>query len=316
VVRELEADGAVESITGVDFREPRRPFKRAEVMVADLRSRALQHILEAIRPDTVLHMQRVFSERDSVSTEEAHEINVMGTLNLAASLQRTPSVRKFVLMSSLHVYGGSPTDPAVLSEDGKLRAPVKSKFAADLIEMENIINLLARGERKVAVACLRFADLIGRECQKPMAQYLRMPVVPSILGYDPRLQFCHEDDAISILKRAVLEDLSGLYNVAADGAVYLSQALRLGKRAQLPIAPPLIGLATRAAKFAGLTALDTHHWLTLRYGRVIDNTKVKARFGEFNYSTRDAVLDLYGLEPRRAAPVEEQVPEETSVAAA
>lgn len=316
VVRELEADNSVESITGVDFREPRRPFKRAEVMVADLRSRALQPILEAIRPDTVLHMQQISAERDGVSPEESHEINVMGTLNLAASLQRAPSMRKFVMLSSLHVYGGSPTDPALLSEDGKPRMPAKSKFAGDLIEMENIANLLVRGERKLSVACLRFADLIGRRCHTPMARYLRMPVVPSLWGYDPRLQFCHEDDAISILKRAALEDLSGLYNVAADGAVYLSQALRLGKRTQFPIAPPLMGLAMSAAKFAGLTPLDTHHWLTLRYGRVIDNTKARARFGEFRYPTRDAVLDLYGLEPRRAPAVEDELPEETRVAAA
>ena len=40
------------------------------------------------------------------SAAEAYEINVMGTINLVASLQRTPSVRKLVLMSSLHVYGG------------------------------------------------------------------------------------------------------------------------------------------------------------------------------------------------------------------
>lgn len=317
LARELEADDAVELIAGVDFREPRKHFTRADVMVADIRSRAMRPILDAVRPDTVVHMQRVSPEGDEASVEEAHEINVMGTINLVASLQRTPSIRRVVLMSSLHVYGGDPTDPAVQNEDTKLRTPTKLKLAGDLLEMEGAVNLLARSERKPAVTCLRFADIIGRESDQPMARYLRTPIVPTIWGYDPRLQFCHEDDAITILKRAALEDTNGLYNLAGDGAVYLSQALRLGGRTGLPIAPLFIGAAMSAAKFAGFNSLDAHHLLTLRYGRVIDNAKAKARFGEFGYTTRDAVLDLYGIDGRRhVEPAVEVAPDEASVAAA
>jgi len=129
LARELEAEDAVELIAGVDFREPRKHFARAELMVADIRSRAMRPILDAVRPDTVLHLQRVAPDDDEASIEEAHEINVMGTINLVASLQRTRSVRKLVLMSSLHVYGGDPTDPALLNEDTKPRTPTKSKLA-------------------------------------------------------------------------------------------------------------------------------------------------------------------------------------------
>jgi UDP-glucose 4-epimerase len=316
LVRELEEDDSIELIAGVDFREPRRAFKRAEVMVADLRSRALSRILEAVRPDTVMHLQRASYGEDEESIEEAHEINVMGTINLAASLQRTQSMRKFVLMSSLHVYGGDPTDPAILTEDAKLKIPPRTKLAGDLAEIEGAVNLLARGKRKLAVTCLRFADLIGRQSDEPMARYLRMPIVPSLLGYDPRLQFCHEQDAIAILKRAALEDCAGLYNVAADGAVYLSQALRLGAKTRVPIAPPLIEAVMGAAKFAGLTTLAPHYLLTLRYGRVVENTRAKARFGQFRYTTREAVLDLYGIGAERAAAVRETAPEERRDAAA
>ncbi len=315
LVRELEDDESVELIAGVDFREPRRAFKRAEVMVADLRSRALGHILAAVQPDTVLHLQRA-SHGDEASAEEAHELAVMGTINLAASLQRIESVRRFVLMSSLHVYGGDPTDPAILTEDAKLKMPAKTKFAGELSEIESTVNLLAKGKRKLAVTCLRFADLVGRHSEEPMARYLRMPVVPSLWGYDPRLQFCHESDAIAILKRAALEDCAGLYNVAADGAVYLSQALRIGGRARLPIAPPLFGTVMGAANFAGLTALPPHHMHTLRYGRVIDNARAKLRFGQFRYTTREAVRDLFGTYAEPAAEFRKPEAEEKRFAAA
>ena len=316
LVRQLEDDDSVELIAGVDFREPRRAFKRTDVMVADPRSRALGHILGAVRPDTVLHLQRANYGADEASIEEAHEISVMGTINLAASLQRIPSMRKFVLMSSLHVYGGDPTDPAILTEDAKLRVPARTKYAADLAEIESAVNLLARGKNKLAVTCIRFAELVGRQSDEPMARYLRMPMVPSLWGYDPRLQFCHEEDAIAILKRAALEDCAGIYNVAADGAVYLSQALRIGARARLPIAPPLFGAAMSAANAAGLTTLAPHHLLALRYGRVVDNTRAKDRFGQFRYTTREAVRDLYGIGAEPAAAFRKTAPSEQKVAAA
>jgi UDP-glucose 4-epimerase len=316
VMRQLEADDSLELIAGVDFREPRRAFSsRAEVMMTDLRSRSLRHILDAVRPDTVLHLQHVSPGDDEASADEAHEINVMGTINLVASLQRTASMRKFVLMSSTHIYGGDPTDSAILTEDTKPRIPAKSKLAGDLIEMESVANLFARGERKIALTCLRFADIIGRHCDTQMARYLRMPIVPSLWGYDPRLQFCHEADAIAIVTRAALEEHGGLYNVAGDGAVYLSQATRLGGRTRIPIAPPLFAAAISAANFAGLTALDAHHVLALRYGRVIDNAKAKARFGGLRYTTRDAVLDLYGTD-LPPSDIIEAAPEESQVAAA
>src|SRR5258708_35732297 len=77
LVRELEEDESIELIAGVDFREPRRAFKRAEVMVADLRSRALGRILEAVRPDTVIHLQRASYAEDHASSEEWPDITGM-----------------------------------------------------------------------------------------------------------------------------------------------------------------------------------------------------------------------------------------------
>jgi UDP-glucose 4-epimerase len=275
----------------------------------------LKHVFEAVKPDTVLHLQHAGYGGTEASVEEAHELNVMGTINLAATIQRAPSVKRLIFMSSLHVYGGDPMDPAILTEDSRLRPP-KTKFGADLAEMEGAINLLGRAG-KVAVTTLRVADIVGPNSDETMARYLRMPVVPSIWGFDPRLQFCHESDALEVLKRAALEDIHGLINVAGDGAVYLSQALRLGNRFRLPIAPPLIGPTMSALRGAGVPALEPHHLLALRYGRVIDPSRMVAKFGALGHTTREAVLDLYSmLDVYRAKQAASEEPQERQVAAA
>ena len=53
-------------------------------------------------------------------------------------------------------------------------------------------------------------------------------MLPTVFGYDPRLQFVHEDDVIDVLRhrrararRGTLN--SGTFNIAGDGVLLLSQ---------------------------------------------------------------------------------------------
>ena len=296
LVRELEEDESVEHIAGLDFREPRRAFRRAEIISADLRGTGLKHLLDGIKPDVILHLQRLRSDQEGARTpEEIHEINVMGTINLAATVQSLPFVRKFVLSSALHVYGADPLDPAVLTEDIKPRLPAKTKYGSDLAEMESAFNQLARTGRKMVLTLLRFADILGPKVNNAISRYLRMPIVPTVMGFDPRLQFCHEEDAVGALKRAALFDLPGVFNVAGDGVIYLSRAIRLGGGMEVPIPPALVPAAFSALRTLGLADMQPYHLLMLRYGRVVDTKRVKSRFGfSPRYSSVEAVLDLHG----------------------
>ena len=55
----------------------------------------------------------------------------------------------------------------------------------------------------VDVCTLRFANFMGPTVTTPMTAYFRMPVVPTVLGHDPRLQFVQEDDGMEALQRFV-----------------------------------------------------------------------------------------------------------------
>jgi UDP-glucose 4-epimerase len=318
LVRELEDQDRVEHVIGLDFREPRRAFRRAEIITADLRSTSLKRLMEAVKPDTILHLQRLRSDDEVGSPEEAHEINVMGTINLAATVQTLPFVKRFVLMSALHVHSPDPLDPAVLTEDVKVRQPAKTKYAADLAEMETAFNHLARTGKKLTLTCLRFADIIGPKVNNSISRYLRQPVVPTMMGFDPRLQFCHEADAVEILKRAALEDLPGVFNVAGDGVIFLSRALRLGNRLGIPFAPALFPFAVTMMRGLGMADIQPYHALLLRYGRSVDTSRLKNKFGfQPRYSTVEAVLDLYDRSTLSRVPWEElEETEEEKIAAA
>ena len=58
----------------------------------------------------------------------------------------------------------------------------------------------------VALTVLRFTNFIGPHLDTSLTRYLSLPVVPTVLGYDPRMQLCHEDDALAVLRIAALTD--------------------------------------------------------------------------------------------------------------
>ncbi len=139
---------------------------------------------------------------------------------------------------------------------------------------------------------LRFANFIGPSVETPLASYLGLPVVPRVMGYDPRLQLCHEDDAIEVLRRCTMEHHPGINNVAGPGIVYLSQAIRMAGRPSVPVplqlADGLAGLMRRG----GRVDFSPEQLQFLRFGRVGDITRLRTQFGyEPRFSSRSGLED-------------------------
>ena len=75
--------------------------------------------------------------------------------------------------------------------------------------------------------------------------------MPTVLGFDPRLQFVHEHDGLEVLWRATLGDHGGTFNIAGDGVLTLSQAIRRAGRPSIPLpqpAAPWIGQVAAPAR--------------------------------------------------------------------
>jgi UDP-glucose 4-epimerase len=138
--------------------------------------------------------------------------------------------------------------------------------------------------------------------ETPLTRYLSLPVVPTALGFDPRLQFLHEDDAIEVLYRATREDHAGTFNASGDGIMYLSQAVRLAGKLPLPIATPFIGTIAALVRQTGLVDFSPEQVRFLMYGRVGDVRRLKESFGwRPRHRTLDAFRDF--VQKRKLAKV-------------
>ena len=218
---------------------------------------------------------------------------MIGTRSLVAACSGpTSPVRKLVFKSSAQYYGCDQGDPAFFSEDMVRSRPPQTAIERDIVQAEAALAELAAAGPQVTVTILRMADAVGPGVRGSQPALLSLPVVPSILGFDPRLQFIHEDDVIGVLEHAARRDLPGIFNAAGDGVLTLSEVVSLLGKPLLPVLPPW-GTVLAAAQLRRLgLRIPVELLRQLRFGRGLDNRKLKSTNYAYRYTSREAVLKL------------------------
>jgi UDP-glucose 4-epimerase len=180
-----------------------------------------------------------------------------------------------VVKSSAAVYGSSPRDPAMFAEDMGPKALPRAGFGKDSVEVEGYVRGFSRRRADVEISMLRMANIIGPGLKTGLTDYLTLPVIPTPLGYDARLQLLHGDDALRALLLATMGPPVGIVNVAADGMVTVRQAARLLGRATVPLPLPTFGLLSQFVKRAGLADFSQEQMQYLAWGRGMDTTRMR-----------------------------------------
>ncbi len=295
LAQQLEADDSVAEIIGVDVREPRVPLQRTEFVRADIRNPLVSRIVSTTGVDTVVHTATQAGPGAAGGRSRMKEQNVIGAMQLLAACQQSPDVQTFVLKSSTAVYGSDHADPALFAEDDTPAIPPSSGYAADAAEIEGYARSFARRRSDVTLTVLRFANFLGAQMDSTLASFFALPVVPSVLGFDPRLQFVHEDDGLEVLRRSVLEDHPGVYNVAGPGVVYLSQCVRKAGRVQVPVPMPMVTSVASALRRTRRVDFSPEQLRFLQFGRAVDITRLEQDFGYApRYSTVATFDDFVG----------------------
>ena len=291
VARALEARDDVHEIIGVDVREPRADLERTEFVRADIRNPLVARVITASDVDTVLHMATTAAPSAAGGRARMKELNVIGAMQLLAACQKAPSLRRFVLKSTTAVYGSAHDDPALFREDHQPRTPPDG-FAKDATEIEGYTRSFARRRTDVDVTTLRFANFLGGDVQGSFDPLFSFPVVPTVMGFDPRLQFVHEEDGVEVLVRAVTGDHQGTYNVAGPGVLYLSQCARIAGRPTAPIPTPLVSAVGGAFRRGRRADVASDQLRFLQHGRGVDITRLIEVFGYTpTWTTRAAFED-------------------------
>ncbi|HET7328328.1 MAG TPA: NAD-dependent epimerase/dehydratase family protein [Nocardioidaceae bacterium] len=298
LARALVADPDVADVIGVDVDRPRDDVGAVRFVRTDIRHPAIADVLVGAGVDTVVHMSGVAAAGRVDGRSTTKRLNTIGTMQLLAACQQAPQLRKLVVRSSAAVYGASPRDPAMFTEDMAPERGPRTGLGKEAVEVEAYVRSLSRRRPDITVSVLRYADLVGPGLDSPMGRYLSLPTIPTVLGFDPRLQFCHERDAIDSLRRAVSHDVPGTCNVAGDGILTLSQAARRAGRPTVPVPDHALGAVGGLFPAARLADVAAEQAAYLRYGRGVDTTRMRTCLGfEPAFTTESAFDDFVRGQP-------------------
>jgi len=280
VVQRLVEDPEVAEVIGIDIREPRYDLGRADYLKLDIRHSLIGKLVRAVGIDTVVHTLTRIDSFD-MDPGRAHEMNVIGTLNLLAGCAGADSpVRRFILKSSGHVYGSRFDLPTNIREDHRLDSNSRHQFVRDIVEVESYVRDFATRNPSIDILVLRFSNSLNPQEPQPLARYLDLEVVPTVAGYDPALQLIHRDDCVEAMVLATKRGPAGAYNIGAPGAEPLTNLLDHAGKMHLPLIPPVgIELAAYAMRKSGLAFLSPQLLDLLRWGRTIATAKAARELG-------------------------------------
>jgi UDP-glucose 4-epimerase len=211
------------------------------------------------------------------SQAEHHSWNVAGFQKLLEYVAHF-QVPKLVVLSSANVYGPQPDNAQFLNEDAPLLGGARFSEIRDLIE----VDMLAQGffwkHPETETVILRPVHIVGG-VRNAASNFMRLPTIPTLLGFDPMVQVIHESDVVRAIDRALVPGRRGIYNIAGPEPLPLSHIVKILGKPSIPI-PYTFGKALLKRLWAfRLTTFPTPELDHIRYVCMVDDRRSREELG-------------------------------------
>ncbi|MCS6857929.1 MAG: NAD-dependent epimerase/dehydratase family protein [Sandaracinaceae bacterium] len=304
LIHRLEESEKIERIVLLDIQAP--PFSRLRktrfyhVDLTDPRvPPRISEILCAEQVGVLFHL--AFFAGPNPDESWAHEVESVGTMQLLHGC-RESLVRQVVMASSTLLYGAHPSNPALFVESHPLKG-VRGRrvaFIDDKIQSEEELARFAEARPEVKAVVLRFAPIIGPRIRTFVTRWLARKRVPTLLGFDPIVQFLHELDAIRALLCTLAfcpKENAGkrfyAFNIVGKGFLPLSKAIRLAGRRPLPMPEGILRRLIRVGWMLGWSEAPPAFVDYLRYSCLADGSLAERELGFVPlFSVKEALLDF------------------------
>lgn len=262
-------------VIGIDRRTFVGKPKDVEHYPVDLRRQKVETIFRQNRVGALVHLGVMHDPR--VKSEDAHTWNVGGLTKLLEYASRH-RVRKVILLSSANVYGPRPDNAQFLTEDAPLMAAGAFSGMRDLVELDMLVQSFFWKHPEIETVILRPTHILGTVRNAP-SNYLRLKVVPTLMGFDPMLQVVHQDDVVSAIELALRPGIRGIFNVAGPPPMRLSRMLKKLARKQLPIPYSVAKFGIGRLWDARMTSFPAPELDFVRYVCMVDDQGARSVLG-------------------------------------
>lgn len=308
----LEERPDVDRVVLLDVASPRTVGRKSRAYRIDLTEPTVAtRLAEILRAEEVTELAHLaFVSSPTPREPWAHELQSVGTMHVLHACREVP-IQRLVVSSQTLLYGPHPANPNFLREDAPLRGLPSTRsgtfaagacaFLADKIDAEREVERFAASQPETSVAVLRFAPILGPTVRSWLTRWLSRRIVPTLLGFDPLVQFVHEMDAVRALLLALdgrtwaRGGARGAFNIVGRGVLPISTVIKLAGRAALPVPESLLSRTTSLLWIAGLNEAPAPFVAYLRHLCVADGARARRELAFVpELTTKEAVLDFGG----------------------
>ncbi|MGW6566749.1 NAD-dependent epimerase/dehydratase family protein [Streptomyces sp. NPDC054975] len=229
LLRLLEREPQVTSVLGLARRRPTLSLEKTEWAEVDLslegdEPRLARYIEDA---DAVVHLAWAFQPTHEPA--QTWRTNVLGALRVfdAVAAAHVPAL---VYASSVGAYSPGPGNGAPVSEAWPTHGWPGAAYTREKAYLERVLDTFERDHPQTRVVRMRPCFLFKEESASEQRRIFAgrffpgwlmrpelLPLLPELDGL--RFQAMHTDDAADAYRRALVRDVRGAFNIAADPVV-------------------------------------------------------------------------------------------------
>lgn len=216
LVKELQKIEDIDSIVGLDIVPPSNTENIIKFYKLDIRDPKIGKILSKHHIDTVFHL--AFVVKPIHDLKKMHDIDYNGTQNIL-NKARSAGIHHFIAISSTLAYGAHKDNPDEISEDHPLRGNRSYPYGFNKCRVDLLVQDFAARNPEMAVTTLRPCTVFGPNVNNYVSRMLFRPYTVGILGYNPKVQFLHEDDFVNSCLTAIEKKIPGAFNIVGNGSL-------------------------------------------------------------------------------------------------
>lgn len=288
LLQRLNKQDSVETIIGIDIKPPRTASSKLRFYSRDI-CEPFSDIFVNNKVDSAIHL--AFAVKPTHNYAGAHRTDIDGVKNFLNAC-RQASVEHLLYMSSNTAYGPHPDNPVPLSEESPLRPIPSFQYSRDKGESDMICQDFAKQNPNICVTIARFCPVLGPDGRGTVSAGMFQSVMMRLTGYNPQLQFIHEDDVTEVFLTLLNQKQEGIFNAGGDGWLSYKEVIAAtGKRCiVLPAAliTPVLSItwALRLQSQSPPSGLEF-----IKYPMVLSTDKLKKATGfKFRYSSRETLM--------------------------
>lgn len=264
--------------------------KNLSFLKLDIRTPEAAQLIAEGKFTGIIHLASIVSPGKHSNREFEYSVDVLGTKNILEAAV-CGNVKQIIVTSSGAAYGYHKNLPEWIPEDEPVVGNQVFAYSWHKKLVEDMLAEYRDTHPELKQLILRPGTILGDMMKNQITDLFEKPAVIGIQGSDSPFIFIWDQDVANIIYQGMLEQKTGIFNLAGDGKVTNRELASILKKPLVKIPATVLGGVLSVLKKLNLTQYGPDQIDFLRYRPVLDNKKLKTVFGyRPTYTSKEVLL--------------------------